>query len=88
MKASTPKENKIGKETVITMQECATELINFIVSEWIVSYRRASERAHKDQRKTLMLEDVIQAVRSLGFYGYEPFLQGFLKFTETKKSEK
>lgn len=60
MKHILPPTAKISKEAKETMQECATEFICFVTGE-------ASEKCHKENRKTVNGDDICWALASLGF---------------------
>ncbi|KAI4295169.1 hypothetical protein MLD38_040549 [Melastoma candidum] len=63
MKQVLPPTAKISKEAKQTMQECATEFISFVTGE-------ASDKCHKENRKTVSGDDVCWALSTLGFDDY------------------
>ncbi|XP_022889034.1 nuclear transcription factor Y subunit B-4-like [Olea europaea var. sylvestris] len=71
MKKILPPNAKISKEAKETMQECASEFICFVTGE-------ASDRCHKEKRKTVNGDDVCWALGSLGFDYYAESLKSFL----------
>lgn len=60
MKRILPPTAKISKESKETMQECASEFISFVTGE-------ASDKCHKENRKTINGDDICWALASLGF---------------------
>lgn len=64
MKKSLPSNAKIAKEAKDLVQEATCELIAFITSE-------ANERCATEKRKTINGDDVLYAMRVLGFENYE-----------------
>ncbi|KAF4369681.1 hypothetical protein F8388_015768 [Cannabis sativa] len=60
MKGILPGTAKISKEGKQTMQECATEFISFVTGE-------ASDKCHKENRKTVNGDDICWALTALGF---------------------
>jgi len=71
-----------AKETV---QECVSEFISFITSE-------ASEKCQQEKRKTINGDDILWAMRSLGFDNYnEPlkvYIHKYRESTPTKRTPK
>ncbi|KAF0923480.1 hypothetical protein E2562_006368 [Oryza meyeriana var. granulata] len=63
MKQILPPNAKISKEAKETMQECVSEFISFVTGE-------ASDKCHKEKRKTVNGDDVCWAFGSLGFDDY------------------
>ncbi|KAF4359415.1 hypothetical protein G4B88_008430 [Cannabis sativa] len=63
MKGILPGTAKISKEGKQTMQECATEFISFVTGE-------ASDKCHKENRKTVNGDDICWALTALGFDNY------------------
>ncbi|KAF2316869.1 hypothetical protein GH714_042210 [Hevea brasiliensis] len=63
MKQILPPTAKISKEAKQTMQECATEFISFVTGE-------ASDKCHKENRKTVNGDDICWSLSSLGFDNY------------------
>ncbi|KAF9357107.1 hypothetical protein BGX34_009600 [Mortierella sp. NVP85] len=62
---------KIAKEAKETVQECVSEFISFITSE-------ASDKCMVEKRKTINGEDILWAMRSLGFENYAEALKIYL----------
>ncbi|KAH6802020.1 nuclear factor Y [Perilla frutescens var. frutescens] len=67
MKQILPPNAKISKEGKETMQECVSEFINFVTGE-------ASDKCHKEKRKTVNGDDICLALGSLGFDDYSESL--------------
>ncbi|KAG6480443.1 hypothetical protein ZIOFF_063943 [Zingiber officinale] len=63
MKQILPPNGKISKEAKETMQECVSEFISFVTGE-------ASEKCHKEKRKTVNGDDICWALNALGFDDY------------------
>ncbi|KAK2990596.1 hypothetical protein RJ640_019876 [Escallonia rubra] len=63
MKKILPANAKISKEGKETMQECVSEFISFVTGE-------ASDRCHKEKRKTVNGDDICWAMGTLGFDDY------------------
>ncbi|KAF2298523.1 hypothetical protein GH714_023962 [Hevea brasiliensis] len=63
MKQILPPNAKISKEAKETMQECVSEFISFVTGE-------ASDKCHKEKRKTVNGDDICWALASLGFDDY------------------
>ncbi|KAK1401665.1 Nuclear transcription factor Y subunit B-4 [Heracleum sosnowskyi] len=59
MKQILPPSAKVSKEAKQRMQECASEFISFVTCE-------ASDRCHKENRKTVNGDDIYWALCSLG----------------------
>ncbi|KAH6802486.1 nuclear factor Y [Perilla frutescens var. frutescens] len=72
MKKILPPNAKISKEAKETMQECASEFICFVTSE-------ASDRCHKENRKTVNGDDICWALSSLGFDNYSDVMLRYLQ---------
>ncbi|XP_057778237.1 nuclear transcription factor Y subunit B-4-like [Salvia miltiorrhiza] len=72
MKKILPTSAKISKEAKETMQECVSEFIGFVTSE-------ASERCHKENRKTVNGDDICWALSSLGFDNYSDTMPRYLQ---------
>ncbi|KAJ7121524.1 histone-fold-containing protein [Mycena epipterygia] len=68
MKAAVPPSTKIGKDAKECVQECVSEFISFLTAE-------AAERALLEKRKTLAGDDVLAAMRALGFDDYAEVLR-------------
>lgn len=81
MKQILPPSAKISKEAKETMQECATEFISFVTGE-------ASDRCHKENRKTVNGDDICWALGALGFDGYAELILGYLhKYREAEREK-
>ncbi|KAF9614729.1 hypothetical protein IFM89_020562 [Coptis chinensis] len=63
MKQILPPNAKISKEAKETMQECVSEFIGFVTGE-------ASDKCHKEKRKTVNGDDICWAMSTLGFDEY------------------
>ncbi|KAK4441747.1 Nuclear transcription factor Y subunit B-5 [Sesamum alatum] len=78
MKQILPPNAKISKEAKETMQECVSEFISFVTGE-------ASDKCHKEKRKTVNGDDICWALGSLGFDEYAQSLKRYLcKFREAE----
>lgn len=76
MKQILPSNAKISKEGKETMQECVSEFISFVTGE-------ASDKCHKEKRKTVNGDDICWALGSLGFDDYaEPLKRYLHRFRE------
>ncbi|CAI9769016.1 unnamed protein product [Fraxinus pennsylvanica] len=76
-----PRHAKISKEAKETMQECVTEFISFVTSE-------ASDKCHKENRKTVNGEDICWALNSLGFDNFSEVMLRYLhKFREFERQK-
>ncbi|MCO5600972.1 hypothetical protein L7F22_055089 [Adiantum nelumboides] len=71
MRQILPANAKIAKEAKECVQECVTEFIGFITSE-------ANDVCLKEKRKTLSGDDVICAMKILGFDNYVELLKVYL----------
>ncbi|EEF49857.1 nuclear transcription factor Y subunit B-4 [Ricinus communis] len=81
MKQILPPTAKISKEAKETMQECATEFISFVTGE-------ASDKCHKENRKTVNGDDICWALSSLGFDNYAEAIVRYLhKFREAEREK-
>ncbi|EEF30498.1 ccaat-binding transcription factor subunit A, putative [Ricinus communis] len=60
MKQILPSNAKISKEAKETMQECVSEFISFVTGE-------ASDKCHKEKRKTVNGDDICWALATLGY---------------------
>ncbi|KAK9292853.1 hypothetical protein L1049_020834 [Liquidambar formosana] len=79
MKQILPPSAKISKEAKETMQECATEFISFVTSE-------ASDKCHKENRKTVNGDDICWALNALGFDDYAEAIVRYLhKYREFER---
>lgn len=78
MKQILPPNAKISKEAKETMQECVSEFISFVTGE-------ASDKCHKEKRKTVNGDDLCWALGSLGFDDYSESLKRYLiKYREAE----
>ncbi|CAI9761456.1 unnamed protein product [Fraxinus pennsylvanica] len=78
MKQILPPKAKISKEAKETMQECVSEFISFVTGE-------ASDKCHKEKRKTVNGDDICWALGSLGFDDYAESLRRYLhKYREVE----
>lgn len=76
MKQILPPNAKISKEAKETMQECVSEFISFVTGE-------ASDKCHKEKRKTVNGDDICWALATLGFDDYaEPLKRYLQKYRE------
>lgn len=76
MKQILPSNAKISKEAKETMQECVSEFISFVTGE-------ASDKCHKEKRKTVNGDDICWALGTLGFDDYaEPLRRYLHRFRE------
>lgn len=81
MKQILPPTAKISKEAKQTMQECATEFISFVTGE-------ASDKCHKENRKTVNGDDICWALSSLGFDDYAEAIVRYLhKYREAERQK-
>ncbi|XVE89669.1 hypothetical protein DITRI_Ditri20bG0014400 [Diplodiscus trichospermus] len=81
MKQILPPSAKISKEAKQTMQECATEFISFVTGE-------ASDKCHKENRKTLNGDDICWALSALGFDNYAEAIVRYLhKYREAEREK-
>ncbi|GJS95116.1 putative reverse transcriptase domain-containing protein [Tanacetum coccineum] len=79
MKQILPPTAKISKEARETMQECASEFISFVTGE-------ASEKCHKENRRTLNGDDICWALASLGLDDHSNAVVRYLnKFREFER---
>ncbi|KAG9443742.1 hypothetical protein H6P81_015082 [Aristolochia fimbriata] len=72
MKQNLPPNAKISKEAKETMQECVSEFIAFVTGE-------ASEKCHREKRKTVNGDDICWALGTLGFDDYVEPLKRYLR---------
>lgn len=72
MKRVLPANAKIAKDAKETVQECVSEFIGFITSE-------ASDKCHREKRKTINGDDLIWAMTTLGFENYVEPLKAYLQ---------
>lgn len=81
MKQILPATAKISKEAKQTMQECATEFISFVTAE-------ASDKCHKENRKTVNGDDICWALSTLGFDNYaEAIVRYLYKYREAERQK-
>ncbi|PIN26997.1 CCAAT-binding factor, subunit A (HAP3) [Handroanthus impetiginosus] len=81
MKQILPPNAKISKEAKERMQECASEFISFVTSE-------ASDRCHKENRKTVNGDDICRALSSVGLDNYsEAMLRYLQKLRESERQK-
>ncbi|XP_038704743.1 nuclear transcription factor Y subunit B-4-like [Tripterygium wilfordii] len=79
MKQILPQSAKISKESKQTIQECATEFISFVTAE-------ASDKCHKENRKTVNGDDICWALGCLGFDDYAQAILTYLhKYREAER---
>ncbi|CAJ1976128.1 unnamed protein product [Sphenostylis stenocarpa] len=82
MKQILPPSAKISKEGKQLMQECVTEFISFVTGE-------ASDKCHKENRKTVNGDDICWALSSLGFDNYSEAIARYLhKYRIAEREEK
>ncbi|XP_060180659.1 nuclear transcription factor Y subunit B-5-like [Lycium barbarum] len=81
MKQILPQNAKISKEGKETVQECVSEFISFVTGE-------ASDKCHKEKRKTLNGDDICWAMGSLGFDDYVVPLKRYLHRYRELEGEK
>ncbi|KAF5207929.1 Nuclear transcription factor y subunit b [Thalictrum thalictroides] len=81
MKQMLPPNAKISKEAKQTMQECVSEFISFVTGE-------ASDKCHKEKRKTVNGDDVCWALGTLGFDDYTDPLKRYLHKYREYEGEK
>ncbi|VDD74177.1 unnamed protein product [Mesocestoides corti] len=83
MKRAIPPNGKVAKDAKECVQECVSEFISFITSEYVrvivlPVYARAAERCQNEKRKTINGEDLLWAMNALGFENYVEPLKTFL----------
>lgn len=79
MKQILPPSAKISKQAKETMQECSSEFISFVTGE-------ASDKCHKENRKTVNGDDICWALSSLGFDNYAEGMGRYLhKYREFER---
>ncbi|KAH3682243.1 hypothetical protein WICPIJ_006801 [Wickerhamomyces pijperi] len=71
MKNALPPQAKLSKDSKMCIQECVSEFISFITSG-------AADKCYSENRKTLNGEDVLYAMRTLGFENYAETLKIYL----------
>ncbi|KAJ4980418.1 hypothetical protein NE237_031255 [Protea cynaroides] len=72
MKKVVPQNGKVSKEAKDCVQECVSEFISFITSE-------ASDKCHREKRKTVNGDDLLWAMATLGFEDYVEPLKLYLQ---------
>ncbi|KAF5468499.1 hypothetical protein F2P56_012645 [Juglans regia] len=79
MKQILPPNAKISKEAKETVQECVSEFISFVTGE-------ASDKCHREKRKTVNGDDICCAMATLGFDDYgEPLRRYLEKYRELEE---
>uniref|UniRef100_A0A1I7Z7A8 CBFD_NFYB_HMF domain-containing protein n=1 Tax=Steinernema glaseri TaxID=37863 RepID=A0A1I7Z7A8_9BILA len=82
MKRNLPSNGKLSKEAKECIQESVSEFISFLASE-------ASDNCAEEKRKTITAEDLLNALRNLGFDNYyEPLKEYLRKYREANKLDK
>ncbi|KAK1316101.1 Nuclear transcription factor Y subunit B-5 [Acorus calamus] len=81
MKQTLPPNAKISKEAKETMQECVSEFISFVTGE-------ASDKCHKEKRKTVNGDDICWALSTLGFDDYVEPMKTYLRRYREAEGEK
>lgn len=81
MKQILPPNAKISKEAKETMQECVSEFISFVTGE-------ASDKCHKEKRKTVNGDDICWALATLGFDDYAEPLKRYLNMYRELEGER
>jgi len=81
MKKTLPNNAKISKEAKEIMQECVSEFISFVTGE-------ASDKCHKEKRKTINGDDILWAMTTLGFEVYAEPLKIYLDRYREVEGEK
>ncbi|KAE8664891.1 Nuclear transcription factor Y subunit B-4 [Hibiscus syriacus] len=81
MKQILPPNAKISKEAKETMQECVSEFISFVTGE-------ASDKCHKEKRKTVNGDDICWAMAALGFDNYAEHLKRYLNRYREQEGER
>ncbi|XP_054783459.1 nuclear transcription factor Y subunit B-like [Prosopis cineraria] len=81
MRQILPASAKISKEGKQTMQECATEFISFVTEE-------ASDKCHRENRKTVNGDDICWALSALGFDNYAEAIARYLhKYRQAERDK-
>jgi len=76
MRSAMPENRKITKDAKESVQECVSEFISFVTGE-------ASDKCHKEKRKTVNGDDVCWAFGALGFDDYvDPMRRYLHKYRE------
>ncbi|XP_021280810.1 nuclear transcription factor Y subunit B-4 [Herrania umbratica] len=81
MKQILPPNAKISKEAKETMQECVSEFISFVTGE-------ASDKCHKEKRKTVNGDDICWALATLGFDNFAEQLKRYLHRYRDQEGER
>ena len=89
MKRSIPATAKVSKDAKECVQECVSEFIAFITSEYssfvVNDARRASDKCKLEKRKTINGDDLLYAMNALGFEKYvEPLRLYLAKYREVR----
>nr|GMD46871.1 nuclear transcription factor Y subunit B-4-like [Ipomoea batatas] len=80
MKQILPEKAKISKEAKERMQESASEFISFVTCE-------ASDKCHKENRKTVNGDDIVWALSSLGLDNYAEAMTRYMFFPTLHPNE-
>ncbi|GLT94916.1 hypothetical protein SLE2022_126270 [Rubroshorea leprosula] len=81
MRQVLPPRAKISKQAKQTMQECATEFISFVTGE-------ASDKCHKENRRTVNGDDICWALAALGLDDYAEAIVRYLhKYREAERKK-
>ncbi|KAI8560371.1 hypothetical protein RHMOL_Rhmol04G0250700 [Rhododendron molle] len=88
MKKALPSNGKIAKDAKETVQECVSEFISFVTSEYEIylfvfvciylDMSRASDKCQREKRKTINGDDLLWAMATLGFEDYIEPLKVYL----------
>ncbi|KAM5528037.1 histone-like transcription factor and archaeal histone [Fusarium oxysporum f. sp. phaseoli] len=85
MRKALPADAKLAKDAQECMQQCVSEFVSFIASEGMVdSYIYvhqdliAAENAQREKRKTVTGDDILVALKQLGFENYGEVLRVYL----------
>eukprot|EP00793_Prasinoderma_coloniale_P005567 PRCOL_00004975-RA len=94
MKKALPSNAKVAKDAKETVQECVSEFISFITSEYVRASgrprgeRRASDKCQREKRKTINGDDLLWAMSTLGFEEYVEPLKVYLHRYRESEGEK
>ncbi|KAK4371335.1 hypothetical protein RND71_010810 [Anisodus tanguticus] len=89
MKKALPANAKIAKDAKDTVQECVSEFISFITSEYWCFNGQASDKCQKEKRETINGDDLIWALTTLGFEDYvEPLKAYLIRYREMEGDTK
>ena len=80
MRKILPQHAKISDEAKETIQECVSEYISFITAE-------ANDRCQSEHRKTVTADDVLWAMKKLGFDQYAHSLSIYLHRYRQREGE-